>query len=342
VGVDSGRTRGERFLVLDAMRGLAAYIVVIHHAYGGGDDPSNPLRAGYLAVDFFFILSGFVISHAYEERLRNGLPFRQFAWARARRLVPTMWIGILIGAAWSDLALRHPGMAMMLVPAAFAFLPLLGSNIGIYPLNGVQWSLFFELVANALHASLLWRLRMPILVGIWLISLTVMAIGSYSLGNLSVGDRTDTFFLGYSRVGFGYVTGMLLFRMRARLQFASVPAGVPLIALLLLIAAVSRNDTWGTEMIAVAILPLLVLSGLSAGSGWPRLFDYLGRLSFPVYAVHAPIVFFCADLPPTYRLGVELAAVTAVAAAVEQLTRGGVTQRLVRSLMPPRVGVSAS
>ena len=103
--MEPARKPAERLLVLDAMRGVAAYIVVIHHAC---PPEANPFLAGYLAVDFFFVLSGFVLSHAYEQRFRNGLGVRQFARSRVRRLAPPMWIGVLLGVACFYPVIRDP------------------------------------------------------------------------------------------------------------------------------------------------------------------------------------------------------------------------------------------
>lgn len=309
-----------RFLTLDAMRGVAAYLVVIHHAFGP-DAAGNPLRAGYLAVDFFFVLSGFVMSQAYDERFRLGLGFSRFASARLRRLVPTMLAGVLIGAASFYSTFHDLGMAGTLFFFAAVFMPLLGANIGIYPLNGVQWSLFFELAANAVHGGILWRLGARLLIPIALISFVVLAFGSYARGSVAVGDTTATFWLGFPRVGAGYVAGILLHRFRDRLRFPAVRPQVPVFALVLVIAIASWADRWSTEMLAVTGMPLLVLAGSFARTELPRLCDYLGRLSFPVYAVHVPILCFCAHLPHGYRLAVEMLAITAVAALVELLMR---------------------
>ena len=333
------RKDGGRFLALDAMRGIAAYIVVVHHAFGP-DSAGNPLRAGYLAVDFFFVLSGFVMSQAYDERFRLGFGFAHFASARLRRLVPTMLAGILLGAASFYSTFHDLGMAGTLFFFAGVFMPLLGANIGIFPLNGVQWSLFLELAANAVHGSILWRLHARLLGCIALVSLAVLALGSYARGSVAVGDTTGTFVLGFPRVAAGYVAGMLLHRFRGRFQFPKMRAEVPAMGLALLIAAVSWDDRWSTEMAAVLAMPMLVISGSFATTrNMTKLCDYLGRLSFPVYAVHVPILCFCAHLPRSYRLGVELLSVTAVAAVVELLLRRGLKfQRL--GAARPHVGLS--
>ena len=332
---DSGR-----FLALDAMRGVAAYIVVVHHAFGPAG-PANPLRSGYLAVDFFFVLSGFVMSQAYDERFRHRLTFRKFASARVRRLAPTMWIGILLGAAAFYSTSHDLGTAWTLAFFAALFMPLLGANLGIYPLNGVQWSLFFELAANAIHGTVLWRLGARLLAFVAVLSFALLALGSYSQGSVAVGDTTGTFLLGFPRVAFGYIAGILLHRFHSRLRLPSMRADLPALTLVVLIAAVSWKNSWGTEVLAVAAMPAIVVAGSFATTSMPRLCDYLGRLSFPVYAIHLPILLLLPHLPRAGRIGVELVAVTAAAALIDVLMRpggrltgnlpftGGLTRRLV-------------
>jgi peptidoglycan/LPS O-acetylase OafA/YrhL len=84
-----------KFVALDAMRGLAALVVVFWHAQGEFAPIPRP-ASGYLAVDFFFCLSGLVIAQAYEDRLQSGLSVAKFAFLRLIRFYPLFAIGLLI------------------------------------------------------------------------------------------------------------------------------------------------------------------------------------------------------------------------------------------------------
>lgn len=285
-----GRADGERYLVLDGLRGVAAFLVVFHHI---SVNWPRPLAGGFIAVDFFFVLSGFVMSQAYDERFRQGLTVRQFVHIRLRRLVPTMWAGIVVGFIYFCFRVHDVAAGLFLAAAAFAFIPLIGAQAGIYPLDGVQWSLFFELVANVLHASIFRLLGERVLAVIAFLALTTFTIGSYSVGSTAVGDTTATFVLGFPRVVFGYVTGMLLYRSRLRQSLPYLPAAVPIVALVMIIMAVSWQLAWWSEMLAVIAMPLVVLAGTRAMTAAPEFCDRLGRLSFPVYAVHLPIILAC-------------------------------------------------
>ncbi|MGN1359501.1 MAG: acyltransferase family protein, partial [Kiritimatiellia bacterium] len=91
-----------RFEVLDGLRGIAALLVVAFHlleSYSGGDHTRQILNHGYLAVDFFFVLSGFVIGYAYDDRWGQGLTLREFFKRRLVRLHPMVVFGTLLGAA---------------------------------------------------------------------------------------------------------------------------------------------------------------------------------------------------------------------------------------------------
>ena len=88
-----------RYEILDGLRGIAAMLVVAYHlfeTYYGGK-PDQPINHGYLAVDFFFVLSGFVIGYAYDDRWNNMSTWAFFK-RRLIRLHPMVIFGTLFGA----------------------------------------------------------------------------------------------------------------------------------------------------------------------------------------------------------------------------------------------------
>ena len=279
--------------MLDGLRGVAAFLVVFHHI---SVNWSRPLAGGFVAVDFFFVLSGFVMSQAYDERFRQGLGVWRFAQIRLRRLVPTMWAGVLVG--FLIYCFNYPDLfaGVVMGAAALAFIPLLGISDTLFPLDGVQWSLLFELFANALHASIFRLLGEWCLGAIALIALAMFAMGSYATGSTAVGDTTATFLLGFPRVVFGYVTGMLLYRSRLRHSLPHLPAAVPMLGLIAIVMAVSWKFAWWSQMLAIVAMPFLVLAGTRAVTTAPDLCERLGRLSFPIYAVHLPVILFCSEI----------------------------------------------
>lgn len=317
--MDSAQKDGGRLVVLDGMRGVAAFVVVLHHALAAWP---GPFDAGYLAVDFFFILSGYVMAAAYDDRFRAGLSFGSFWRARLRRLLPTMWVGALL-AAIAAVKVDHAGLVVgPELMAALLFIPTAFKADAIFPLNGVQWSLLFELIANALHASILWRLRTRFIGAIAGVSLIVMAIGCWTHGSLDTGYTLPTLYLGLARVGFGYSAGLLLYEWRDRLTLPSLPAILPLSSFVLLVAAISATDGWWAEIFGVLLMPVLIMLGARAITRAKGLCRYLGRVSYPVYAIHLPILVFVGWMPFGWRIfalvTLTLAASTAVDLALGQ------------------------
>lgn len=89
-----------RYHILDGLRGVAAIFVIWYHFFEGfATSPADQMcNHGYLAVDFFFILSGFVIGYAYDERWKKGMTFGNFMLRRVIRLHPMVILSVIFGA----------------------------------------------------------------------------------------------------------------------------------------------------------------------------------------------------------------------------------------------------
>jgi peptidoglycan/LPS O-acetylase OafA/YrhL len=156
------------FEILDGLRGLAAVIVVMFHileTFTGGDHSKQIINHGYLAVDFFFVLSGFVIGYAYDDRW-GKMTLKGFFKRRLIRLHPMIIIGMIIGAItfyFQDSSF-FPGIhtvpfwkMIVVLFIGFTLIPVSKSLdirgwTEMHPLNGPAWSLFFEYIANILYA----------------------------------------------------------------------------------------------------------------------------------------------------------------------------------------------
>jgi peptidoglycan/LPS O-acetylase OafA/YrhL len=158
----------KRFEVLDGTRGLAALVVMIFHLTA----LQQVFERGWLAVDLFFILSGFVITYSYGDKIKQGLTFKDFLVARFLRLWPLMALGLTLGLAAS--ALHHfwvapdGGLAAEVIAAFFfnlAFLPYISETTQVtygdvivyddlFPLNAPAWSLFFEMLIGLVYFGL--------------------------------------------------------------------------------------------------------------------------------------------------------------------------------------------
>lgn len=187
----------------------------LHTIFGGFDF----IRYGYLAVDIFFVLSGYVMARTYEPRFSAGLGPAQFLAARYHRLAPTMAVGAVLGCA---LALVL-GAGIEIAPIFAATLALVPQP-GLRPfiLNRPTWSIFFEVFANLVHAAMLWRVRARFLVT--LVATCILALVPFWLaGDFNTGSRWQNFAGGFPRVIATYCLGILAFRANVPLPHLPVP-----------------------------------------------------------------------------------------------------------------------
>ena len=218
------------YLILDGLRGVAALIVIVYHVFELYSD--TPLPHGYLAVDFFFILSGFVIGYAYDDRW-GKMTVGGFFKRRLIRLHPMVvmgavigaitfliqgsvqWDGTHIGIGWVMLAML---CTMFMIPAVPGGATEVRGNGEMFPLNGPSWSLFFEYIGNILYALLLRRLPKWALAIVCAVSGALLIGISVRDGFLGVGWSfvDGGFWGGLIRMLFPYSLGMLMARVLMR------------------------------------------------------------------------------------------------------------------------------
>ena len=193
--------------LLDGLRGVAALLVVFYHIFEGlsfaaGGTPITTINHGYLAVDFFFILSGFVIGYAYDDRLGKTMTTGNFFKRRLIRLHPMIIMGVILGAIafliqgsvqWDG---KHVAISAVMLSTlcAMFFIPALPGaryevrgNGEMFPLNGPSWSLFFEYIGNILYAVFIHRLStkaltiLVVLLGVGLAGFTLFDVSGYDM-----------------------------------------------------------------------------------------------------------------------------------------------------------------
>lgn len=315
------------YALLDGLRGVAALLVVWYHIFEGFQFAGNKpvidfINHGYLAVDFFFILSGFVVGYAYDNRWGKTLTLGGFFRRRLIRLQPMVCMGAVIGAASFLLSgmERWDGTHATLWLTFLAFvcgclmLPALPGmprevrgNGEMFPLNGPCWSLFFEYVGNIVYALFIRRLstRLLALLSFALCcALAWFAVTDQSgYGSIGVGwtvDRTNI--LGGSlRMLCPFTMGLLLSRIFKPLRQAR-GAFWTSAALLLAIfhipytysdGALSLNGIFEAACI-IAVFPLVVwyaASGKTTDIASTRICRFLGDISYPLYIVHYPLMY---------------------------------------------------
>ena len=313
------------FVTLDGLRGIAALAVVTRHAPDFFQSISiliqpadltkpaisvGPFFESYLAVDFFFVLSGFVLAHSYGERLSAGMSSARFMILRYIRLYPLYFLGLLITSA----CVLEQFVSAKLSPATFDFgcisfafglfmLPSPASGFVLFPLNSPTWSLFFELYANWCYALIGRHLRtgrLAVFVGSVAIGMFFavnrgwLGFGSAEIGALDDGFEWQGVGAGLLRVLYSFFAGVLVFRIwkASHLRIDVHPIFI-MGALVAVLAANPSKEYWVAFDLAATLIvfPGLVFVGASSVPSRPmaRLFLCLGAASYGVYVLQVPI-----------------------------------------------------
>ncbi len=293
--------------VLDGLRGTAAIVILVYHYLEMIylDYSDNFLGHGFLAVDFFFCLSGFVIGFAYDNRVKT-IGLKNFFINRLIRLHPLVVLGSIIGfagfvlnpfvagteAGWGNLLLALVG-SMLLIPAPF--LPFRGG--GLFPYNTPSWSLFFEYIANIVYALILCHIKKSVLLVLGCICAGWLMYTSYKSGWLINGWDIKTIADGFPRVGYSFIAGLLIFRFRWVLN-NKWGFMVPFILLMGVFLYPHIDNDWLTEAIMVIVIfPLIISIGAGANvtGGMKKLCIFIGKLSYPLYMTHITTVWIFGD-----------------------------------------------
>lgn len=320
-----------RFYFLDGIRGLAALAVLLFHI--AGFLQARFATGGYLAVDLFFVLSGFVIANAYDRRLATTLSAAGLFRVRLVRLYPLFALGLLLGMVRSVGRIAHGARdtlsASHFVEATVlnaAMLPAPFASRDLFPHNGPLWSLFFEMAINIAYAAGLWRLGRRPLLAIATLGMAgmIVAVLLDPASGLDVGWNRATAAAGLARVTYGFLLGVVIARAKAPPAVrgaAGTAMAAFLVALMLafLLAPVPVAAVpWRDLAFAVAVAPLTVWlgSGVVAGNRTVRLLYLLGLVSYPLYALHLPVMDAAGIIALHLRMGVVPASAVMVVACV--------------------------
>ena len=304
--------------ILDGLRGVAAITVVCFHLFEAyaTSHLDQIINHGYLAVDFFFMLSGFVIAYAYDGRWAT-MSTADFIKRRLIRLQPMVVIGAIIGAimfyfqgcsVWDvstvTLTALFIGTFMnALILPATPGLEIRGLG-EMYPLNGPSWSLFFEYIGNILYALFIRKLStggLAILVGLAGVGLASFAMfGPY--GDICAGFSLTgkEFTGGFLRVLYSFSAGLLLFRLfkPIKVKAAFWGCSILVVALLSVPRIGGAEYFWMNglyETICFALLfPAIIYMGASGkitNRYTERICKFLGAISYPLYMVHYPFIY---------------------------------------------------
>jgi peptidoglycan/LPS O-acetylase OafA/YrhL len=279
-----------RFAVLDGMRGVAALSVVLMHSFHGLGNVVN----GQLAVDLFFILSGFVVAYSYDDRLRLPSGKWQFIVSRFIRLYPMLLIGALGGIAlalihnlinplhayaYRDIA-KSGSLSLLVLP----YLESDSINQHAFSFNPPIWSLFFEIVGNLIYVSISRFLSVRVLVAIIVFGL----VSVVALGPLGGFDKVN-FVGGFPRIIAGFFGGVLLFKLYQAGQLPKIGASIFVTSAVILAVFNFPIEIGGWLYLpAFLLLFIAVIGGINSSpaptDGWCEL---LGLASYPVYLIHS-------------------------------------------------------
>ncbi|HEX3006056.1 MAG TPA: acyltransferase [Bacteroidales bacterium] len=306
--------------ILDGLRGVAAIMVVIFHVFEthtGGNHLIQIINHGYLAVDFFFVLSGFVIGYAYDDRW-SKMSLRGFFKRRLIRLHPMIIMGSVIGAATFYLqdGGYFPGISevpvwkmLLVMLLGFTLLPLpvswdIRGWIEMHPLNGPAWSLFFEYIANILYALFVRKFSNTLLAvfvfifGCALIHFAVNSPTGDVIGGWAL--NPEQMRIGFTRLLFPFFGGLLLSRIAkpTHLKHAFLWCSLLVIAVLAMPRVGGSEHLWMNglydSLTIIFVFPLIVYLGSSGevkGKFASAVCKFLGDISYPIYITHYPLIY---------------------------------------------------
>lgn len=307
-------------------------IVVAFHlfeTYSAG--PSNQiLNHGYLAVDFFFVLSGFVIGYAYDDRWHSMTTW-DFFRRRLIRLQPMVILGTLIGAFWFYFS-AAPGFELVMQTPWWKLLLIMLLGCLMFPtppsmdirgwkeinsLNGAQWSLLWEYIANILYALFVRRFSIVVLSVFVFLSafLTIdLAMNIDATGLLAVRDYAqytviggfgltpDQIYIGICRLLYPFFGGLLLYRLgklRINLKRGAMTwCSLAVAATLVMPHIGGETHQWLNGLYCAVVILLVYPAIVAAGAGSPltgkrttAICKFLGMISYPLYITHYPMIY---------------------------------------------------
>ena len=311
-----------RYDILDGLRGVAALMVLFYHVFNDAKSfyvwptPVYEFFHSFLAVDFFFILSGFVMGYAYDKQW-DKMSLGGFIRRRLIRLHPMIVMGVLIGLVafiiqgctkWDGTEV--PIQTLMLVTLLGLFMiPSPSSievrgNTEIFPLNGPQWSLFFEYVGSLLYGVMLHKLSTKWL-RVW-VACSIVTVAGFALltedGGIAYGWSSEpvNFLGGALRMLYAYPMGLLMARVFRERQPKPIRGHMFLLSSLALVVLLGFPYLGGKD--AETIYQLVCIFSFFPTIIWyaargvvtgfkQKAVSFLGRLSYPLYVVHFPLVY---------------------------------------------------
>ena len=307
------------YAILDGLRGVAAVMVVVFHLFEAHSTSNQDqmINHGYMAVDFFYVLSGFVIGYAYDDRW-SKMTVKDFFKRRLIRLHPMVVMGMIVGAiafyfgasnffpaishvpVWKMLLIMLIGCTLLPVPVS---MDIRGWH-EMHPLNGPGWSLFFEYVVNILYALFIRKFSnkalavLVFLSGCALIYLSLFGGHGDIIGGWSL--EPEQLRIGITRVMYPFFAGLLLSRVGklTSIKHAFAICSTLVVVIFIVPRIGGTNQLWMNglyDAVCIIILfPLIVYIGASGelkGKYTSKISKFLGDISYPIYITHYPLIY---------------------------------------------------
>lgn len=320
-----------RYEVLDGLRGIAAIIVVIFHlfeTYSWGIPEEQIINHGYLAVDFFYVLSGFVIGYAYDDRW-DKMSLWDFYKRRLIRLHPMVVAGTLVGVCYfflqecqmmQNIKNSDPVVFFVTIIMSLFMIPT-PRNFdvrGMHESNGFNsptWTLHYEYLSNIIYSLIIRRLNTIIISIITVLSsfLTVnltlnldifgilkereerkyTVVGGWEISSCDV-------YIGFARLFYPFFCGYLISRLKVSIK---IPFSFWICSILLSVSLCFPrvggkkgifNGLYET-IIIIIVFPLIILLGAGSTESNEiilRICKFLGEFSYPLYITHYSIIYW--------------------------------------------------
>jgi len=300
VGGDMAAQERRAYQTLDGLRGVGAFVVVMRHVpylFGPVKVPES-----FLAVDLFYLVSGFVVAHAYGERLKAGGFFKDFVKTRLIRLYPLYLFGLAVGiipATYDVITDPHGWWNLhKLVEAILLGLVMMPMVPGLQAtgtaLDGPIWTLVPELIANFTYAAIVRYLKPLVLAAILIVCGAGVVYGEFRFGTLDIGYNPTDQWAALARVGYSFFAGVVVFKVVGDRRIDSEILSWLCMAVLTFILVFNPSEalTPWFEIGAVGVaFPLIIAAAVQIEPGpvTGKAFAVIGLVSYGVYLLHQPM-----------------------------------------------------
>jgi peptidoglycan/LPS O-acetylase OafA/YrhL len=306
----------QHFEILDGLRGIAALTVVVFHfmEWVYSDYSKNFVGHGFLAVDFFFCLSGFVIAYAYDNRI-DKMGLMGFFKSRITRLHPLVIFGSVLGILGflfdpfgAPPASYSAGKIILIFLSSVFLIPFPAMSergFNLFGFNAPAWSLFWEYMANIVYAFILCRINRRYLIVLITIAAAVLCCVSHRAGNLMGGWSGDNFWDGGARIFYSFLAGLLVYRFNLIIKNRIGFIGLSVLLLLAFTMPYFKLNWLVESLVVLFYFPFIISLGAGAvlTKGLKNVCVFSGKISYPLYMTHYMAIWIFSNYYISHKPG---------------------------------------